>query len=81
MTHFTVVPPRPQPKPVKLYKLVNSLIWRVHCVVAIATAIDGAPALYTDYMLKGLVDALRDAADRIEQHARHLKERERAQNT
>ncbi|WP_027556613.1 hypothetical protein [Bradyrhizobium sp. Cp5.3] len=76
MTSFFVVPPRRPPKPIKLYKLVNGLIWRVHCVVAVALAVEGPPTLVTDCAMKGLVDALRDAANRLErQMEQHSAER------
>ncbi|MGY8679772.1 hypothetical protein Q2941_18530 [Bradyrhizobium sp. UFLA05-153] len=77
MTNFVIVPPRRPPKPVKVCTLVNRLIWKANCIAFDATAIDhGLPPVYVDYVLGGLVSALRDAADRIEQHQRQLKEQQ-----
>jgi hypothetical protein len=73
---FTIVPPTPPRRPVALYKVVNKLIWQTHCIAIAATAIAGPPPVYADYVLQGLVDAMRDAANRIEQHQHRLKQHE-----
>jgi hypothetical protein len=73
---FSIVPPERPRKPIPLYQLMNRLIWRTHTITVTATAIEG-PALYVDYVLRGLVDALRDAANRIEEHQRHLLSKQR----
>ncbi|WP_130228093.1 hypothetical protein [Bradyrhizobium sp. Leo121] len=73
---FFIVPPKQPPRPIPLYKFINTAIWKVQCIAVAALAIEGPPSIYTDFLLKTLVDALRTAADQIEQ-AMELRAAER----